>query len=83
MSIHYVGDMVASYTDSALTKIEIGWITEVVYESIWVAHVEHRQPAYKVQWAFSNEVSTFLHNESDIQDMKDLYEEWHKEKRKT
>jgi len=75
---HDIGDLVASYTDAALKKIEVGWITEIVYESIWIAHVEHSQPAYRIHWCTEEEPNIFLHNENDILDMKNLYEEWHR-----
>lgn len=75
---HNIGDMVASYLDARLTKIEVGWVAEIVDEIIWIAHVEHVEPRYKVQWTNDNGISIFLHTEEDIKDMKNLYKQWHK-----
>jgi len=76
---HAIGDIVACYNNAIRSKITIGWITEVVYETIFIAHVDYQEERYRVQWADSDfdDGSIILYTPEEIADGKKLYISWH------
>ena len=80
MSLHNVGDMVATYIDASMTNSKIGWINELVDEIIWFGEIDSRQLRYRVEWSDGEEDVFPLYSDEDIQLMKNLYESKYKTK---
>lgn len=76
---HKIGDIVACYNNAIRSKITIGWITEIVHETIYIADVDHQEERYRVQWADSDfdDGSIILYTPEEISDGKNLYISWH------
>ena len=49
MSLHNIGDMVATYTDTKMKHHTVGWINELVHEIIWHGDIDSRKLRYKIE----------------------------------
>jgi len=74
MSLHNVGDMVATYTDTKMKHHAVGWINELVDEIIWHGDIDSRNLRYKIEWADGKEDIVPLYTHEEIEQMKIVYE---------